>query len=289
MVDKDFRISVAPMMGWTDKHDRYFLRLISPHAWLYTVMLTTGAIIHGSADFHLAYNAEEHPVVLQLGGSDPTDLATCAKIADDYGYDEVNINCGCPSDRVKRGSFGACLMAEPELVATCFDAMQNACDIPVTVKTRIGIDKLDSYDFVRDFVGIVAEKGCERFIIHARKAWLNGLSPKDNRTIPPLQWDTVYQLKKDFPDLAIELNGGIKTIEHIQTARAHTDGAMIGREAYSNPYFLAEIEQAFFGNATPREQFKVIEDLKPYILSQLDQGIPLKVIDRHRLIGKFLF
>ncbi len=282
----DKRISVAPMMGWTDKHDRYFLRLISPNAWLYTVMITTGAIIHGDARFHLEYNEEEHPVVLQLGGSDPADMATCAKVAEDYGYDEVNINCGCPSDRVKRGSFGACLMAEPKLVADCVDAMMNACDIPVTVKTRIGIDEQDSYEFLTDFVGTIADKGCERFIIHARKAWLNGLSPKENRTIPPLDWERVYQLKKDFPSLQIEVNGGFQTLEHIAEGLENTDGVMIGRTAYQTPYFLAECEKAFYGEGEILSEFEVIEALKPYVLKQMDQGTPLKDISRH-ILGLF--
>lgn len=273
-------------MGWTDKHDRFFLRLISPNAWLYTVMITTGAIIHGDAKFHLEYNEEEHPVALQLGGSDPKDLATCAKVAEEYGYDEVNINCGCPSDRVQRGSFGACLMAEPDLVANCVDAMKQACDIPVTVKTRIGIDEQDSYDFVRDFVGTIAEKGCELFIIHARKAWLNGLSPKENRTIPPLKYETVYQLKKDFPHLRIEINGGIKTLDQVKDTLAQTDGVMIGREAYQNPYFLAEIEKDIFGTPNIRTRHDVIKDLKPYILKCLDNDIPLKDITRH-ILGLF--
>jgi tRNA-dihydrouridine synthase A len=286
MIKPNQRISVAPMMGWTDKHDRFFLRLISPNAWLYTVMITTGAIIHGDAKFHLKYNEEEHPVALQLGGSDPKDLATCAKIAEEYGYDEVNINCGCPSDRVQRGSFGACLMAEPDLVANCVDAMKQACDIPVTVKTRIGIDEQDSYDFVRDFVGTIAEKGCELFIIHARKAWLNGLSPKENRTIPPLKYETVYQLKKDFPHLRIEINGGIKTLDQVKHTLAQTDGVMIGREAYQNPYFLAEIEKDIFGTPNIRTRHDVIEDLKPYILKCLDNDIPLKDITRH-ILGLF--
>ena len=286
MLKNSQRISVAPMMGWTDKHDRYFLRLISPNVWLYTVMITTGAIIHGDAKFHLEYNAEEHPVALQLGGSDPKDLATCAKIAEDYGYDEVNINCGCPSDRVQRGAFGACLMAEPELVATCVDAMKQACDIPVTVKTRIGIDEQDSYGFVRDFVGTIAEKGCELFIIHARKAWLNGLSPKENRNIPPLKYETVYQLKKDFPDLKIEINGGIKTLDQVEETLTHTDGVMIGREAYQNPYFLAEIEKHIFQTENIRTRHQVINDLKPYILRCMEQGTPLKDITRH-ILGLF--
>ncbi len=282
----NFRISVAPMMGWTDKHDRYFLRLISPSIWLYTVMLTTGALINGDAEFHLQYNDEEHPVALQLGGSDPQDMAAATKIANKYNYDEININCGCPSERVQRGAFGACLMAEPTRVAECVDAMKQVTDTPVTVKTRIGIDEQDSYEFLTDFVGTIAEKGCELFIIHARKAWLNGLSPKDNRTIPPLNWDRVYQLKRDFPHLKIELNGGIKTIEHIKEAIPYCDGAMIGREAYQNPYFLAEIEREIYNNDSPLTRPDVIEGLKPYVQNELKKGTALKDITRH-ILGLF--
>ena len=286
MDTKNFRISVAPMMGWTDRHDRYFLRLISPNIWLYTVMITTGAIIHGDARFHLEYNAEEHPLALQLGGSDPKDLAYCAKLAEDYNYDEVNINCGCPSDRVQRGAFGACLMAEPKLVADCVDAMKQSCDIPVTVKTRIGIDNQDSYQFLYDFIGTIAEKGCDTFIIHARKAWLDGLSPKDNRTIPPLNWERVYKIKQDFLNLHIELNGGIQTLDHIETVLKHTDGVMIGREAYQNPYFLAEIEKRFFNSDTTYSRHDIVGMLKPYIDSQMQNGAALKDITRH-ILGLF--
>lgn len=282
----DFRISVAPMMGWTDKHDRYFLRLISPNIWLYTVMLTTGALIHGDAEFHLQFNEEEHPVALQLGGSEPADMAAATKIANKYNYDEININCGCPSDRVQRGAFGACLMAEPMRVAECVDAMKQVTDTPVTVKTRIGIDEQDSYEFLTDFVGTIAEKGCELFIIHARKAWLNGLSPKDNRTIPPLNWERVYQLKRDFPHLKIELNGGIKNIAHITDARPHTDGVMIGREAYQNPYFLAQIERDIYQNDSPLTRPDVVEALKPYIVRELNNGTQIKDITRH-ILGLF--
>jgi tRNA-dihydrouridine synthase A len=280
----DRRVSVAPMMGWTDKHDRYFLRLISPHALLYTVMITTGALIHGKKFEVLEYNPEEHPVALQLGGSDPKDLAECARIAEtQYGYDEVNLNCGCPSDRVQKGKFGACLMAEPELVADCIDAMKQVTTVPVTVKTRIGIDNQDSYDFLLNFVGKIAEKGCDTFIIHARKALLNGLSPAENRTVPPLKWERAYQLKKDFPHLNIILNGGIKTIEHIQEAMQHTDGVMIGREAYSNPYFMAEIERQMFGNTDVKTRGEVVEALMPYVERILKNGYPVKDITRHIL------
>tara|TARA_B100000686_G_scaffold347710_1_gene436997 strand:- start:2773 stop:3750 length:978 start_codon:yes stop_codon:yes gene_type:complete len=283
---ENFRISVAPMMGWTDRHDRYFLRIISPNIWLYTVMLTTGALIHGNARFHLEYNDAEHPIALQLGGSEPEDMAKAVKIAEPYNYDEYNINCGCPSDRVQRGAFGACLMAEPERVANCVDAMKQVTDTPVTVKTRIGIDEQDSYQFLVDFVGTIAEKGCELFTIHARKAWLNGLSPKDNRTIPPLNWERVYQLKRDFPHLKIELNGGVKTIDHMNEAAQNCDGVMIGREAYQNPYLLAEIERAFYGNVSPLTRPGVAAALKPYIDAEIEAGTKLKDITRH-ILGLF--
>lgn len=282
----DRRISVAPMMGWTDRHDRYFMRLITPHALLYTVMITTGALTYGKKLHVLDYSPEEHPVALQLGGSDPAELATCAKIATDYGYDEINLNCGCPSDRVQRGQFGACLMSSPALVADCIDAMKQVTDVPVTVKTRIGIDDNDSYQFLLDFVGPIAEKGCRTFIIHARKAWLNGLSPAENRTIPPLKWETAYQLKKDFPHLEIILNGGIKTTAQVKDAMQHVDGVMIGREAYQNPYFLSEVERDVLGTADLRSRRAVIEALMPYIEDNLQKGIPLKDISRH-ILGLF--
>lgn len=276
-------VSVAPMMGWTDRHDRYFLRLISPNALLYTVMLTTGALIHGKKFHILEYSPEEHPVALQLGGSDPKELAHCAKLGEEYGYDEINLNCGCPSDRVQRGEFGACLMAKPQLVADCIDSMQQAVSIPVTVKTRIGIDEQDSYQFLVDFVGAIANRGCGTFIIHARKAWLSGLSPAENRSIPPLKYETAYQLKKDFPRLKIILNGGIKNIENIEESLKHVDGVMIGREAYVNPYFLAEIERRIFQTAQVRSRHEIISALLPYIRKCLENGTDLKDITRHIL------
>lgn len=279
----DRRVSVAPMMGWTDRHDRYFLRLISPNALLYTVMITTGALVYGKKLEVLEYNPEEHPVALQLGGSDPKELAACAKLAEQYGYDEVNLNCGCPSDRVQKGRFGACLMAEPALVADGIDAMMQQVGIPVTVKTRIGIDNQDSYEFLLDFVGKIADKGCDTFIIHARKALLNGLSPAENRMIPPLNYNRAYQLKKDFPHLNIILNGGIKTVESVQEALGRLDGVMIGREAYTNPYFLAEIERQVFGNTDIRTRDEVIDALLPYIDRSLQNGVALKDITRHIL------
>lgn len=271
------------MMGWTDRHDRYFMRLITPNTLLYTVMITTGALIHGQKQDVLDFNPEEHPVALQLGGSDPADLAACAKMAEERGYDEVNLNCGCPSERVQKGQFGACLMAAPQLVADCVDAMRQAVHIPVTVKTRIGIDDQDSYQFLTDFVGPIAEKGCDTFIIHARKAILGGLSPAENRRVPPLKYDTAYRLKKDFPHLSIVLNGGITTIDQIKTALQSLDGVMIGREAYQNPYFMAEVERDIFGNTDVLSRDEVIERMIPYVKKCLADGIPVKDVTRHIL------
>lgn len=282
----DRRVSVAPMMGWTDRHDRYFLRLISPHSLLYTVMITTGALVYGKKYQVLEFSPEEHPVALQLGGSDPKDLAASAKWGENYGYDEINLNCGCPSERVQNGKFGACLMAEPALVANCVDAMKQAVSIPVTVKTRIGIDDQDSYQFLTDFIGPIAENGCETFIIHARKAYLEGLSPEENRTVPPLQWERAFQLKKDFPRLEIILNGGIKTVAQIEDALSHVDGVMIGREAYQNPYFLSEIEQHIFGTANVPSRHEIVDKLMPYVSESLRKNIPLKDIARH-ILGLF--
>lgn len=279
----DRRISVAPMMGWTDRHYRYFARLISPNALLYTVMITTGAIVYGKKLEVLEYSPEEHPIALQLGGSDPKDLAYCTKLAEQYGYDEVNLNCGCPSERVQNGMIGACLMAEPKLVADCIDAMKQSVSIPVTVKTRIGIDDQDSYQFLTDFIGPAAEKGCDTFIIHARKAILSGLSPAENRTVPPLKWDVAYRLKQDFPNLTIILNGGLKTIEDVNESMKHVDGVMIGREAYQNPYFLAELERAIFATETLRSRSDVMQAMFPYINQSLQDGRPLKDITRHIL------
>jgi len=245
--DSLWRLSVAPMMDWTDRHCRYFHRLLSRHALLYTEMVTTGALIHGDVPRHLRFNAEEHPVALQLGGSEPADLARAAKLGQEWGYDEININCGCPSERVQRGAFGACLMNEAPLVADCVKAMVDAVDVPVTVKHRIGIDKEESYSFVRDFVGTVADAGCNVFIAHARNAWLKGLSPKENREIPPLRYEPVYQLKKDFPHLTIAINGGITQTAEVAGHLEHVDGVMLGREAYHNPWWLAEWDSAFYG------------------------------------------
>jgi tRNA-dihydrouridine synthase A len=242
-------MSVAPMMDWTDRHCRYFHRLLSRHALLYTEMMTTGALIHGDVPRHLDFNAEEHPVALQLGGSDRAELAHCARLGRQWGYDEINLNCGCPSERVQRGSFGACLMAEPELVADCVKAMVDCVDVPVTVKHRIGIDKGESYEFVRDFVGTVSKAGCQVFLVHARNAWLKGLSPKENREIPPLRYELVHRLKRDFPHLTIAVNGGITTVTQAVEQLAVVDGVMIGREAYHNPWWVAQWDAQFFGAA----------------------------------------
>src|SRR5262245_26323910 len=234
------RLCVAPMMDWTDRHCRYFLRQVSARAWLYTEMITTGALIHGDVERHLAFSAQEHPVALQLGGSDPHELMFCAKLGERYCYDEINLNIGCPSERVQKGAFGACLMAEPELVASCVKAIRNEVGLPVTVKHRIGIDQIEEYGFVRDFVGTVAEAGCTTFIVHARNAVLKGLSPKENREIPPLKYDYVYRLKAEFPALEFVINGGIASWADITTHLAYVDGTMLGRAAYHNPWFLAD-------------------------------------------------
>src|SRR3954471_4602877 len=250
-------ISVAPMMDWTDRHCRVFHRQITRHTWLYTEMVTTGALLHGDVARHLDFSDEEHPVALQLGGSEPADLAKSAKLGEQWGYDEINLNCGCPSERVQKGAFGACLMAEPDLVADCVKAMRDAVDIDVTVKHRIGIDRNENYDFVRDFVGTIADAGCKTFIVHARNAILKGLSPKENRDIPPLRYEVAYQLKREFPDLEIIINGGIKGDAEVEQHLQHVDGVMLGREAYHNPFVMAYFDQRFYGanQAAPtREQ-----------------------------------
>jgi len=276
-------ISVAPMLDWTDKHCRYFLRQISQHALLYTEMVTTGAIIFGKGDY-LGFNHQEHPVALQLGGSDPTDMTKCAVKAQEYGYDEVNINVGCPSDRVQNGRFGACLMAEPQTVATCIKTMQAAVDIPVTVKSRIGIDEMDEYEDLTRFIETVAAGGCDTFIVHARKAWLKGLSPKENRDIPPLLYDRVYHLKEQFPHLHISLNGGVKTLEDVALHLQFLDGVMIGREVYSNPYILAEVDKRFYADAhAVKTRAEVVMAMLPYIEQQLEQGARVWNIARHML------
>ena len=265
------KFSVAPMLDWTDRHCRYFLRLISKHTLLYTEMVTTGAIIYGKGDY-LGFNAEEHPVAVQLGGSDPADMARCAVLSQERGYDEVNINVGCPSDRVKNGSFGACLMAQPEVVASCVKAMQAEVDIPVTVKCRIGIDDMDEDEDFSRFINIVADAGCDTFIVHARKAWLQGLSPKENREIPPLNYPRVHRLKETRPELSISINGGIKTLEDTQAQLTLVDGVMMGREVYSNPYIMASVDKDIFGDtlATPASRRWLVEQMQAYIERQND-------------------
>jgi tRNA-dihydrouridine synthase A len=279
------RLSVAPMMDWTDRHCRYFHRLLSRRALVYTEMVTTGALIHGDVGRHLRFNDQEHPVALQLGGSEPADLAICAKLGEDWGYDEINLNCGCPSERVQRGAFGACLMAEPALVADCVKAMRDAVQIPVTVKHRIGIDKSESYEFVRDFVGTVASAGCTAFIVHARNAWLKGLSPKENREIPPLRYEMVHRLKRDFPNLSIAVNGGLTSGEQVAAQLQQVDGVMIGREAYHNPWWLASWDSAFFGappSILTRED--VEEKMCEYMAHEAAvYGTPWSAIARHML------
>lgn len=281
------RFSIAPMLDWTDHHCRFFHRLLSKNSLLYSEMVTTGALIHADPQRFLHKDAAENPVAFQLGGSNPLDLAVCAKMVTDYGYDEVNLNVGCPSDRVQNGRFGACLMAEPELVAECIAAMNQAVNIPVTVKARIGIDDRDSYEELVHFIDTVAKAGCETFIVHARKAWLSGLSPKQNRDVPPLRYDIVYALKQQFPQLTIIINGGITTLEHAETMLEYVDGVMVGREAYHNPYLLAEVDQRFYGASYPpvsRQQ--VIELLIPYIQTKLANGVRLNSIARH-ILGLF--
>ncbi len=280
-------ISVAPMMDRTDRHCRYLLRTISKHVVLYTEMVTTGAILYGDRQRALAFNAFEHPVALQLGGSDPKQLAQCARIGEDFGYDEVNLNVGCPSNRVQSGKFGACLMAEPELVAGCVEAMKKEVAIPVTVKTRIGIDNQDSFESLRAFVEQVAAAGCGTFIIHARKAILGGLSPKQNREIPPLRYKLVHRLKAELPGLEVILNGGITDLGCAASQLQHLDGVMLGREVYHNPYVLVEADARFYGSLGPMpSRGKVLQSMFPYIEEQLTQGVGLSRIARH-LLGLF--
>ncbi len=281
---KEPRISVAPMMDWTTKDYRFFARLFNPNVVLYTEMVTTGAIIYGGANRHLDFNQQEHPIVLQLGGSNPQELATCTKMAEDWGYNEVNLNVGCPSDRVQNNKIGACLMAEPNLVAECIHSMQKAVSIPVTVKHRIGIDDMQSYEEMLHFVDTVAATGCTHFIVHARIAILQGLSPKENREVPPLRYEDVYRLKQERPQLTIEINGGIKTFEETQQHLHHVDGVMIGREAYHNPYLLAEMGQLW--NLEAPNRFDIMQQMLPYIHQRVAEGAPLSIITRH-ILGLF--
>ncbi len=278
------RFSVAPMLDWTDRHCRYFHRVLSENALLYTEMVNVNAIIHGDTARHLDFDASEHPLALQVGGSDVDALAKCAKIAEDWGYDEININCGCPSERVQSGSFGACLMNEPALVADGVKAMRDACGIDVTVKHRIGLDKHEDYGFVRDFMGEVSEAGCTTFIVHARNAWLKGLSPKENRDIPPLRYEVVHQLKRDFPQLNIVINGGIADFETIDAQLQHVDGVMVGRQAYHDPYWLAQVDaRVFAGTAELPSRRAVLDRLMAYAEAQMSLGVPLRNMARHWL------
>ena len=271
------------MMDWTDRHCRYFMRLLSPSALLYTEMVTAAAIVHGDADRFLRFNAEEHPVALQLGGSNPDWMAQAAAKGAAYGYDEININVGCPSDRVQSGQFGACLMANPNLVARCFVAMQKESDAPVTVKSRIGINDQDSYGFLRGFVDTLADAGCRKFVVHARIAILEGLSPKENRSVPPLDYERVYRLKEDRPDLEIVINGGLTSVESIDAALQCVDGAMIGRQAYHQPYFLAELEAHLNAGWRPPSRRAIVERMLPYTDDHMSEGVPLNSITRHML------
>jgi tRNA-dihydrouridine synthase A len=280
------RIAVAPMMDWTDRHCRFFLRLLSPSALLYTEMVTAQAIMHGRRDKLLGFDPAENPLALQLGGSDPAMLAGAAIAGAHYGYDEINLNVGCPSDRVQSGRFGACLMAEPALVRDCVIAMRDAVDLPVTVKTRIGIDAHEDYEFLRDFVAAVAESGCRTFIVHARKAVLAGLSPKENREVPPLRYEYVYRLKQEFPELFIMLNGGVRDLESVRAHLQHVDGVMIGREAYHNPYFLAEIEHALHGVEPPSRE-AIMAAFLAYVEARLAEGVRLSAMTRH-VLGLYL-
>jgi tRNA-dihydrouridine synthase A len=279
------RVSVAPMMDWTDRHCRFLHRLLTRHALLYTEMVTTGALLHGDVPRHLRFNAEEHPLALQLGGSEPADLARCARLGEEWGYDEINLNCGCPSERVQRGAFGACLMAEPQLVADCVKAMVDATGLPVTVKHRIGIDKIERYEFVRDFVGAVSEAGCQIFIVHARNAWLKGLSPKQNREVPPLRYELVHRLKHEFPHLRFAINGGFADGEAIHGQLRLLDGVMVGREAYHNPWWLAQWDTEFFGQAQREIERETIEaQMCDYMVrEQAAHGTHWSSIARHML------
>jgi len=279
--------SVAPMLDWTDRHERFFLRLITQHSLLYTEMITTGALIYGDREKYLDFNRDEQPLAIQLGGSDPVDLVLCAKMAEDHGYDEVNLNVGCPSNRVQSGMFGACLMAKPKLVAECVAAMQNAINIPVTVKHRIGIDEDESIEQLFEFVETVAQAGCKTFIVHARKAWLNGLNPKQNRDIPPLRYDIVHKLKQSMPQLEIIINGGICDLDTTAEQLKYVDGVMMGREAYHNPYILAEVDQRFYqSDKNIISRMEIIEALYPYIEKELANGNRLHSISRH-ILGLF--
>lgn len=276
------KLCLAPMLDWTDTHFRYFIRLLSPHCVLYTEMITTGALLRGDAERFLKFHPAEHPVALQVGGSDPEALAQCARFAKEYGYDEINLNVGCPSDRVQKGRFGACLMKEPSLVAECVAAMKENFDSSVSVKCRIGVDDQEDYDTLEDFVGLMQASGCDHVIVHARKAWLSGLSPKENREIPPLNYPWVYQLKKSFPTLPIIINGAIKTVDDVRLHLEHVDGVMIGRPAYENPYFFRELEEALFfqERGSPSHPTFFVQQYLPYVHEQLSLGVRLSALVR---------
>jgi tRNA-dihydrouridine synthase A len=276
------RLCTAPMMDWSDRHCRYFFRRLSRHAVVYTEMITSGALIHGDVDRHLRFHEDEHPVALQLGGSEPADLAHCARLGERYGYDEINLNCGCPSERVQRGAFGACLMAEPQLVADCVQAMCDAVSTPVTVKHRLGIDSMEEYDFVRRFVETVAKAGCMTFLVHARNAVLKGLSPKDNREVPPLKYDYAYRLKQEFPELRIVVNGGIDNLEKVSTHLESADGVMLGRVAYHDPYILAQADAQLFGEPL-QDRAAIVDAMFAYARAEVASGTPLRAIARHML------
>lgn len=278
-----YGISVAPMMDWTDRHCRYFLRLMSPRVRLYTEMVAAAALHHGDADRLLRFDPAERPLALQVGGNDPELMASAARLGGEAGYDEINVNVGCPSDRVRSGAFGACLMAEPGRVADCVAAMRSACDLPVTVKTRIGIDGHDEYDFLRRFVETVAAAGCDAFIVHARIAVLGGLSPKENRSVPPLKYDRVYRLKSEFPQSSVMINGGVTDVDGAREHLRHVDGVMIGRQAYHDPWFLAELDEALGGSRVRATRMEVVDAMRPYIAEQLADGAQLKHITRHML------
>lgn len=281
------KFSIAPMMACTDRHYRYFARLLTRKALLYTEMITADAIIHGDRERFLGYDPIEHPVALQLGGSDPEKLAICTKIADDYGYDEINLNVGCPSERVQSGSFGACLMKEPALVADCVAAMKSVTQLPVTVKTRIGVDDQDSYEFLHDFIGCLVQEKIDGVIVHARKAWLKGLSPKQNRTVPPLSYESVYQLKRDFPNLPLSINGGIDNLEQAKQHLLQVDSVMMGRAAYYDSYLLAHVDKEIFGvDGDAPSRSEIMETMQRYIEQQVKLGVKSTHITRH-MIGIF--
>jgi tRNA-dihydrouridine synthase A len=288
-IDFNRRLSIAPMLDCTDRHERYFLRLLSKHILLYSEMVTTNALLHTDPNMFLRHQEFEYPAVLQLGGSNPADLAKCSKMVEESGFQEVNLNCGCPSDRVQNGNFGACLMKDKNLVADCFKAMQDAVSIPVSIKCRIGVDEFDSWEFFRDFIGTIADAGCRVFIVHARKAWLKGLSPKENREVPPLNYDTVHRLKAEMPQLNISINGGIKTLDQTLELLQDLDGVMVGREAYENPWFLRDADERIFNDANaakPESRKALLEAYLPYVEMETARGTPATILVRH-LYGLF--